>query len=96
MSYYNNAPRLHTPSAFKVCKSNLPVESFGAIAGTDVETPPDPVNTCHRSRGTYLQHSHPRTLAARASSGPRVHPALTRRPRTRRRHVCAIAESGGR
>jgi len=65
MSYYNNAPRLFTPSPFKITKTSSAVESFGAISdSTGVEAlAPQQVNTCHRSRAAYLQHSHPRTYA---------------------------------
>ena len=76
-SYYNNGPRIFTPSTFKTTTMFNPIESFGATSPTDlaktpetasVESPPEPLNTCHRSRGAYLQQSHPRTrhLAAPA------------------------------
>ena len=63
-SYYNNAPRIYTPSPFKTEKQVKPIESFGtSMAAMSATPPPDIVNTCHRSRGVYMQHSHPRTYA---------------------------------
>ena len=60
-SYYNNGPRIFTPAALKTSKTFMPLESFGTSPG--VESPPEAINTCHRSRGQYLQHTHPRTYA---------------------------------
>ena len=70
-SYYNNGPRIFTPSTLKTSKQFKPIESFGVstaeslptspMSPPDTEAPPD-INTCHRSRGVYLQHSHPREL----------------------------------
>ena len=57
MSYYNNGPRIFTPSALKTSKSFVPAESFGPIP--DAPPPPEALNTCHKSRGLYLNHTHP-------------------------------------
>ncbi len=62
-SYYNNAPRIFTPSSLKTNKSFLPVESFASDPVPDTEPPPDVLNTCHRSRAIYLQHTHPYTYS---------------------------------
>ena len=67
-SYYNNGPRIFTPSTLKTSTQFIPIESFGTTeqlpspTTTEVQAP-DVVNTCHRSRGAYLQQSHPRALA---------------------------------
>ena len=71
-SYYNNGPRIFTPSTLKTSTQFKPIESFGVstaaslpsspMSSPGAEAPPDAINTCHRSRGTYLQHSHPRKL----------------------------------
>jgi len=64
MSYYNNAPRIFTPSALKTTKTSSALESFGIDAGATMGlVPPSPVNTCHRSRGSNLQNMYPRTFA---------------------------------
>ena len=59
-SYYNNGPRIFTPSTLKTTKNFAPVESFGTSTSPVAVAEPSPVNTCHRARGVYLQHSHPR------------------------------------
>ena len=69
-SYYNNGPRIFTPAALKTTKSFIPVENYGTtFAGV---TPPEKVNTCHRSRGVSLQHTHPRTPLHPAVARPRL------------------------
>ena len=75
MSYYNNAPRFLTPSALKSTKTFSPIESVNLsptpspMSSASSDSPVDPfaaanaVNVCHRSRGSNLQHTHPRTYA---------------------------------
>ena len=62
MSYYQNGPRIFTPSTLKQSKTFMPVESFGSTMEQELrhlgEEPPV-VNTCHRSRFANLQHTHP-------------------------------------
>ena len=61
MSYYSNGPRIFTPSTFKQTTQFLPVESFGSPRLG--EEPPANINTCHKSRFTNLQQTHPSTRA---------------------------------
>ena len=72
-SYYSNGPRIFTPSTLKTSTQFIPIESFGTTAElpspTSVEvSAPAEVNTCHRSRGAYLQQSHPRAPARDVSN----------------------------
>ena len=71
MSYYNNGPRIFTPSALKTSKSFVPAESFGPIP--DAPPPPEALNTCHKSRGLYLHHTHPCELRPLEPATPCAH-----------------------
>ena len=69
MSYYSNAPREATPVVFNAGKSTCSIFKTNKLTGpiaTELPTDsplPDVVNTCHRSRGSTLQHTHPNTYA---------------------------------
>ena len=77
MSYYINGPRIFTPSTFKQSKQFLPMESFGSTVEQAAEAPPNPLNVCHRSRFSNLQHTHPSAFLPRtrtSSAGPSFSP----------------------
>ena len=85
MSYYINGPRIFTPSTFKQSKQFLPMESFGSTVEQAKEAPPTPLNVCHMSRFSNLQHTHPSAFRHRKSlatcavaHGHRPRPILTR------------------
>mmetsp|Transcript_51127 Transcript_51127/g.101740 ORF Transcript_51127/g.101740 Transcript_51127/m.101740 type:complete len:81 (-) Transcript_51127:275-517(-) len=61
MSYYNNAPRLLTPSILKTTKTTAPLESvrFEYLEPASSLT----VNTSHMRRGSSLQYQYPSTYA---------------------------------
>ena len=64
MSYYTNGPRVFTPSDLKTTKKFSMAESVpNFTTPASGELPEGPLNTCHRSRGQYLQHTHPYTYA---------------------------------
>eukprot|EP00965_Chrysotila_dentata_P219103 6190933-Pleurochrysis_carterae.AAC.7 len=68
-SYYNNAPRTHTPVAFNAGTPKVSVFRTDKLTGpvvTDLPTDsplPATVNTMHRRVHSNLQHTHPYTYA---------------------------------
>ena len=65
MSYYNNAPRSHTPDHLKTGIGVPSIfRSADCIQKAVAQEEHEPVNTCHLSRFKNLQHTHPYTYAS--------------------------------
>ncbi|KOO34818.1 hypothetical protein Ctob_015820, partial [Chrysochromulina tobinii] len=60
MSYYNNGPRIFTPSTLRTTKTSSALESFGVSSSAGIPLPLV-LNPLHARRGSNLQTNYPRT-----------------------------------
>jgi len=62
MSYYNNGPRIFTPSTLRTTKTSSALESFGVSSSAGIPLPLV-LNPLHARRGSNLQTNYPSAIA---------------------------------